>query len=67
MNVVHEIAVKPRGGIEDPRFEDMKKGPPDESRGRISEAPHPGTIHTGILFYNKVHSLWLIFIFYNQN
>ncbi|KAL0276782.1 UNVERIFIED_CONTAM: hypothetical protein PYX00_004283 [Menopon gallinae] len=43
MNVVHEIAVKPRSGIDEPsRFEEMKRGPPDESRGRITEAPHPG-------------------------
>lgn len=42
MNVVHEIAIKPRGIDDASRFEEMKKGPPDESRGRGSEAPHPG-------------------------
>ncbi|KAK6633048.1 hypothetical protein RUM43_012791 [Polyplax serrata] len=43
MNVVHEIALKPRSGLDEPsKFDEMKKGPFDESRGRGTEAPHPG-------------------------
>lgn len=46
MSVVHEIALKPRGGLDEPsKFEEMKKGPFDESRGRGTEAPHPGTLY----------------------
>lgn len=45
MNVVHEMMVKTRPGVEDTlRVDDIKKLPTEEARGRATEAPHPGKL-----------------------
>lgn len=52
MSVTHEIALKPRSGIDEPsKFEEMKKGPFDESRGRGTESPHLGITFSSIGFH----------------
>jgi len=43
MNVVHEIALKPRPGADEQgRSEEAKRAGPEEVRGRGAEAPSPG-------------------------